>query len=131
MSAVKNIFLIDDDQLFIFLTKKSIQEANMTTQITEFSDGESAIEHLKKIAQNPDLLPDIIFLDLSMPVMDGWEFLKEYAALEPKFGKKIDVYIFSSSIFPHDIERANNISTVADFIIKPLKKEKIKEILTS
>ena len=131
MTPVKNIFLIDDDKLFVFLTKKSIQETNIVTEIREFGDGQSAIEYIKEIASNAELLPDIIFLDLSMPIMDGWEFLKEYILIEPNFGKKVELYIFSSSISPHDIERAHNIGAVVDFIIKPLKKDKIKEILAS
>lgn len=131
MDPVKTIYIIDDDKLFVFLTRKSIEETNMTTEIKEFGDGQMAIEELRKIAGQPDVLPDIIFLDLSMPVMDGWEFLKEYSALEPKIGKKIKLYIFSSSISPHDIERANGIGAVTDFIIKPLSKEKFIEVINS
>lgn len=131
MDPVKTIYIIDDDKLFVFLTRKSIEETNMTTEIKEFGDGQMAIDELKKIAGHPDVLPDIIFLDLSMPVMDGWEFLKEYSALEPKIGKKIKLYIFSSSISPHDIERANGIGAVTDFIIKPLSKEKFIEVINS
>lgn len=130
MTPEKNIFLIDDDKLFVFLTKKSIQETDIVAHIKEFGDGQAAIEYIKEIASDAEQLPDIIFLDLSMPIMDGWEFLKEYIVIQPTFGKKVDLYIFSSSISPHDIERANNIGAVADFIIKPLKKDKIREILT-
>ena len=129
--GAKTIFIIDDDKLFVFLTRKSIEETNLVTDIKEFGDGQVAIDYLKEIIGKTDALPDIIFLDLSMPVMDGWEFLKEYQVLEPKLKKKIKLYIFSSSISPHDIERANNIGSVTDFIIKPLSKEKFKEVLNS
>ncbi len=124
-----NVFIVDDDKLFVFLTKKTINTTNLDTQIKEFGDGQDAIDHLKQIAGHPELLPDIILLDLSMPIMDGWEFLEEYKHLEPKMGKKIKLYIFSSSISPHDIERAKNISQVTDFIIKPLFKEKFIEMV--
>ena len=129
MDQVKNIYIIDDDKLFVFLTKKSIEETKLPTSIHEFGDGQVAIEYLKQNADNNELLPDIIFLDLSMPVMDGWEFLKEYILLEPKIKKKNKLYIFSSSISPHDIERAHNIGAVTDFIIKPLSKEKFVEMI--
>lgn len=131
MEPVKTIYIIDDDKLFVFLTRKSIEETNLATDIKEFGDGQVAIEYLKKIVSDKESLPDIIFLDLSMPVMDGWEFLKEYLTLEPKMGKKIKLYIFSSSISPHDIERANSIGAVTDFIIKPLSKEKFIEVINS
>lgn len=126
-----SVFLVDDDQLFVFLTKKTINSTKLVTQIHEFGDGERAIQYLKQIAGDVDLLPDIIFLDLSMPVMDGWGFLKEYILLEPKIAKKIKVYIFSSSISPHDIERAKNYSVVTDFVVKPVMKEKFIDLLVA
>ena len=128
---MKSIYIIDDDKLFVFLTKKSIEEILADTEIIEFGDGQSAIDYLKEIADKADQLPDIIFLDLSMPIMDGWEFLKEYIQLEPRLEKKIKLYVFSSSISPHDIERAKHIGSVTDFIIKPLSKERFIEMLNS
>ena len=130
-----SVFLVDDDKLFVFLTKKTIEASkgadtqDFKTEIKEFGDGQEALTYLKQIAGNKELLPDIIFLDLSMPIMDGWEFLEEYILLEPNIGKKIKLFIFTSSISPHDIERAKNISVVSDFIIKPLLKEKFIEML--
>ena len=103
MSTVKNIFLVDDDHTFIFLTKEIITTTNIETNIEEFSDGQEAIEYLKENYDKADLLPDVIFLDLHMQIMDGWEFIDEYVILEPKIEKKIMLYIVSSSISPHDI----------------------------
>jgi len=131
MDPAKTIFIIDDDKLFVFLTKKSIEETKLATSIKEFGDGQIAIDYIKEILGNAELLPDIILLDLSMPVMDGWEFLKEYILLEPGIEKKIKLYIFSSSISPHDIERAKSIGAVTDFIIKPLSKEKFIEMVNA
>jgi len=126
---VKNIFLIDDDPLFVFLTRKIISSTATTSEISEFSDGQTAIDFLNNIADSPELLPDIIFLDLSMPVMDGWQFLKEYVLLEPRLKKKITLYIVSSSISPHDLERSKTFQVVSDFLIKPLEEERIAEII--
>src|SRR5579871_1249947 len=124
-----NVFIIDDDQLFVFLTKKTINATEINTNINEFGDGQAAIEYLKENSGNTELLPDIILLDLSMPIMDGWEFLEEYVPLTNTLGKKIKLYIYSSSISPHDIERSKSINAVSDFIIKPLFKEKFIEML--
>lgn len=129
MKPVKHVFLVDDDKLFVFLTKKTIEATNFDGNIKEFGDGREAIDYLKEIAGDATLLPDIIFLDLSMPIMDGWEFLEEYLLLEPSLRKNITLYICSSSISPHDIERAKGIEAVADFIIKPIAKEKFIEML--
>lgn len=129
MQPVKNIFLIDDDKLFIFLIRKTIGLTGIPTNITDFADGRTALNHLKQIAGSPNELPDVIFLDLRMPIMDGWEFLQEYLEIAPALQKKNKLYVFSSSISPHDIERAKNIGIVNDFIIKPILKEKFIEIL--
>ena len=124
-----NFFIIDDDKLFVFLTKKTISTTHIEARISEFNDGQEALDHLVAIAGDNDRLPDIILLDLSMPIMDGWEFLEEYSRIAPSIAKKIKLYIFSSSISPHDIERANNINVVTDFITKPLFKEKFIEMI--
>jgi CheY-like chemotaxis protein len=127
---MKTIFLIDDDPVFVFLTKRLISGINVGCQIKEFADGELAMDRLREISTDSSLLPDIIFVDLSMPVMDGWEFLNEYSALAPKMSKQIELFIVSSSISPQEVERSKTYPEVADFLIKPVAKGKIAEILS-
>jgi CheY-like chemotaxis protein len=127
---MKTIFLIDDDPVFVYLTKKIICSTTGDCQIREFADGELAIDQLKEICNDPDLLPDVIFVDLSMPVMDGWEFLNEYHLLKPKLCKSIELFIVSSSISPQEVERSKNYHAVTDFLIKPVAKGKIAEIMS-
>ncbi|QJD94395.1 response regulator [Mucilaginibacter robiniae] len=129
MSLLPKIFIIDDDMLFVFLTKKMIQTIGFTADITEFQDGLEGLEHLKKISSQKEQLPDLIFLDLNMPVMDGWEFVEEFKTIQPDLAKKVKLYIFSSSISPYDIERAKELSVVDDFIIKPLTQDKFMNIM--
>lgn len=129
MQAVKNVFLIDDDKLFVFLIRKTISLTGIPTKIDDFSDGMSALDYFKKIADQPEILPDVVFLDLRMPIMDGWEFLEAYQEVEPLLKKKNKLYVFSSSISPHDIERAKGFGVVTDFIVKPILKEQFAEIL--
>jgi CheY-like chemotaxis protein len=129
MSTAKNIFLIDDDKLFIFLLKKTIGLTGINTNITDFIDGRKALEYLSDNASIPENLPDVIFVDLRMPIMDGWEFLEEYDSIVNNLSKKNKLFVFSSSISPFDIEKAKNDANVTDFIIKPILKEKFIEIL--
>lgn len=126
---MKKVYLIDDDDIFVFLTKKTILKVSDNLDVEVFSDGYQAITHLKAIAEDKEALPDVIFLDLNMPVMDGWEFLSEYETLCSSLSRDIKLYIVSSSISPHEMERADNIPAVSAFIIKPLVKEKFLEIL--
>ena len=126
---MKKVYLIDDDDIFVFLTKKTMIKVAPDIDVEVFSDGSQAMSHLKEIRDNVAELPDLIFLDLNMPVMDGWGFLAEYEDICNTLAKKNKLYIVSSSISPHEMERAGNISSVSEFIIKPLVKEKFLEIL--
>lgn len=126
---MKKVYLIDDDDIFVFLTKKTILKVSDHVEVEVFSDGYQAITHLNEIAGDKEALPDVIFLDLNMPVMDGWEFLTEYEQLYNSLAREIQLYIVSSSISPHEMERSANIPVVSAFIIKPLVKEKFLEIL--
>lgn len=129
MKLIKNIFLIDDDDVFVFIAKKIIAQTQMVEKITSFNNGKDALIFLEQHADFPESLPDLILLDLSMPVMDGWQFLEECSSLNLKLQKKITTYICSSSISAADFDRAKNISAVSDYIIKPISKEKIVEVI--
>jgi CheY-like chemotaxis protein len=127
---MKRILLIDDDPIFVFLLKKALQTIDSTLTIDIFSDGEKAISYLYSIKDSETLVPDIIFLDLNMPVLDGWGFLDEYSVLSEQLGKKIELYILSSSISPEDVRHASDYPVIMDYLIKPLEKSRIADILS-
>lgn len=129
MTTLKTLTLVDDDDIFVFLTTKIIEQTNLIDLIKVFGNGLDAINFLKENKNNVDALPDIILLDLSMPIMNGWQFLEEYNKLNPTIGKKITIYICSSSISPDDITRAKTISEVSDYIIKPITKDKLIDLI--
>ncbi len=131
MPKINTLYLVDDDDIFQFLTRRIIEETRLVGEIKVFSNGLRALEFLKSVQDTPEALPEIILLDLSMPVMDGWDFLEEYIMLRPFLGKKINIYVVSSSITPSDIQRAQSISEVTDYIIKPVTVEKFAEIVRS
>ncbi len=128
MKAVK-VFLVDDDNIFVFLAKRIIAETKFETEVTVFVNGQDAINFLKEVISQSELLPDIIFLDLNMPVMDGWEFLEEYITLGNKLKKQVPIYVVSSSISPLDVAKGKQMDIVTDFIIKPIYREKVQAIL--
>ena len=76
MKTIKNLTLIDDDDIFVFLTKKAIESTNLVELIKVFGNGLDAINFLKENSDDVDSLPEVILLDLSMPIMDGWQFLE-------------------------------------------------------
>lgn len=129
MNQIQSLYLIDDDTVFHYLTNKIIRETKKVVSIVSFYNGAEAIEMLT-LAQNSNArLPDVILLDLSMPIMDGWEFLEEFShKIKPK-NQPIIIYIVSSSISPTDIQRVNHYKSVKDFIIKPITREKFNYII--
>lgn len=129
MTTLKTLTIVDDDDIFVFLTTKIIEQTNLVDLIKVFGNGLDAINFLKENKNNVDALPDIILLDLNMPIMNGWQFLEEYNKLNPTIGKKITIYICSSSISPDDITRAKTISEVSDYIIKPITKDKLIDLI--
>lgn len=128
-NRVKNICVIDDDKIFQYLTQRVITDTHLIKDIEVFSNGLDALNYLQNNSLDKKKLPDIILLDLFMPVMDGWGFLKNYTAIESKLAKKIPIYIVSSSIDPIDIQKSKSLGYVTDFIVKPMTKEVFLKIL--
>lgn len=129
MTRIKTLTLVDDDDVFVFLTTKAIKQTNLFDLIKVFGNGLEALNFLKENKNNVSALPEIILLDLSMPIMNGWQFLEEFTKLNPTIGKKITIYICSSSISPDEIMRAKTISEVSDYIIKPITKDKLINVM--
>ncbi|HET7360335.1 MAG TPA: response regulator [Salinimicrobium sp.] len=122
--------IIDDDKIYVNLVKKIIEIKKLSHNLIIFKNGEEALNYFKPILENmtEKKLPDIIFLDLNMPVMDGWEFLAEFVKIKNSFNKKIVLYVVSSSIDPRDLERAKTFGLVTDYLIKPIKLKEFESI---
>lgn len=126
---MKNLILVDDDEIIVYLTKRLVAKTNLVELTEVFGNGRDVMNYLNENYDNPDLLPEVIFLDLFMPIMDGWEFLEEYALLKPKLTKDITIYIITSSVSPADIIKAKSLKEVSDYIVKPITKEQFVAIL--
>ncbi|WP_295334868.1 response regulator [Flavobacterium sp.] len=129
MKSPSNIMLIDDDEIFTYIIKKIIEESDIAEHINIFSNGRDAINYLSEVANEVVLLPKVIFLDLNMPLLDGWGFLDEYIRLKPKLCRKINLYVITSSVSHYDHEKSKEYSDITDFIVKPLAKEKFIAII--
>lgn len=123
------ICIIDDDEIYQFTVTRTIESHKLAKKILVFSDGEQAMQFLIDNVSNSTSVPDIIFLDINMPIMDGWQFLEEYINIKPLLGKKVTIYMVSSSVDTADIERAKKISEISDYLIKPISPEKLKSVV--
>ncbi len=131
MNKIKHLTIIDDNDLFVFLTKKIIALSGVVDAVSVFDNGLDALNFFKENHLNDELIPEVVFLDLSMPIMDGWQFLERYKLINPDALSNVKIYIITSSISPDDIARAKAIDVVTDFLIKPINKEKITEIVNA
>ncbi|WP_460681366.1 response regulator [Mucilaginibacter koreensis] len=122
--------IIDDDQIYVFGFKRLLSIKKICPQLIDFQNGQDAIDFLTNPA-NADQLPDVIFLDINMPVMDGWDFIEAFGEIKSQLGKEITIYMVSSSINTSDITRAKSNASITDYIIKPLSETVLVSLLGS
>lgn len=123
------ILLIDDHEPTNFLHKLVINEADCTEKVVVMEKGQEALDYLLSKQNGKYPQPDLIFLDINMPAMDGWEFLEHYKGLNIAQQGDVIVVMLTTSFRPDDIERAKGIKEVSCFKNKPLTVEIIQEIL--
>ena len=124
--------MIDDDKIYQFTATMILEATGLTNTIAAFLNGKDAINFLKD--PNTTLnsqLPDIIFLDINMPVMNGWEFLEEFQQFSASLSQPIKIYLVSSSVDESDINKSKKYPSVTDYVIKPLNRDKYRQLLTS
>ncbi|MCV9385840.1 response regulator [Reichenbachiella ulvae] len=121
MELRRKVYVIDDDPILQRIMKKMLGNFDSDVDVHMFLHGEEAIEQLRQDVE----LPDLIFLDINMPIMDAWEFIENYQKLGIEI---VPIYILSSSIDYRDIDKAENIELIKDYLVKPLKKDRLIEI---
>ncbi len=126
MRKIDLTYIIDDDKIFVFVLKKILAKNENFNQVFDFRNGEDV---LNMLMNKDNQLPDIILLDINMPVIDGWQFLEELEQLPNK--DQLNVFIMSSSIDTNDIEKSKSFSTVKDFISKPINNDKLNKLIES
>ena len=124
---MKKVCLIDDDSIYIMLVKRLISLNNLSNEVSEYKDGYEAFQALQKLHANGEALPDVIFLDLNMPIWDGWDFLDEFVKLDAALFPEI--YIVTSSSHSLDLEKIASYSIVKRKLNKPLELDDLVSIL--
>jgi CheY-like chemotaxis protein len=127
MSIAVNILIVDDDQVNNFVLKNIIKRSYPEAKIEVKMEGQSALNHLKTLQQRGVEFPDVILLDIYMPIMDGFTFLERF--LEEFPGQTPSIYMTSSSISREDQQRAYNYPLVMGYITKPLINNNIFSIV--
>ncbi|CAM4009089.1 response regulator [Flavobacterium weaverense] len=116
----KTIWVVDDDPIYQIIINKIIQRSEMFSEIFSYKNGKEAIDNLSEVIDKDGDLPDIILLDINMPVMDGWEFMEALGEIQPKFKRQIIVYIVSSSIAVEDKNTSKTYTNILGYLSKPV-----------
>jgi CheY-like chemotaxis protein len=128
------ILCVDDDPITLMLCKMVINKASFSNKIMTAKNGEEALNYFKSFngasEDEQSKKPQLIFLDLNMPVMGGWEFLDCFSTSEYSEYNTIKVIILSSTIDPEDLEKAKKYPMVLDFLSKPISKEMLEYVKT-
>ena len=129
LKQVEHIVLIDDDETCNFVTKLVLRKAGFIGEVTCFNSAENALGFLVENEKEDKDQPDLIFVDINMPIMTGFEFLDAYNDRGFYLNQNTSVVMFSSSNFAHDILAAKEYTVVVDYVEKALTVENYKHIL--
>lgn len=126
--------VIDDDEPTNFISTMLIKEAGCTHHLEVADSGMKALNYLRKstediLSREAFIAPDLVFLDINMPRMNGWEFLTEFRKISNQDAPKPVIIMLTTSLNPDDKQRAENIPEITDFENKPLTKEMIERII--
>ena len=126
---IGNLWIIDDDPMASFYIKRLAELGELANIITIYDKARGAMDYLQHHKACVEQLPDVILLDIYMPEMDGWTFLKVFADTQHQFAKAIDIFIISSSDHLKDINKARSIPHVKAYLQKPVTLEILKNLV--
>jgi len=126
---LNNVFVVDDDKVHHFIIKKLLEKNDVKVNPCFFENGLDALNDLQANVDNNENLPDIILLDINMPILDGWQFLEEFNEIKKRILKEISIYIVSSSECYFNSDKLEQFkSLIAEYYVKPMTNEAIQEI---
>jgi CheY-like chemotaxis protein len=125
MTKPIHVMLVDDNHDDNFFHERAVKKSNPNNIVITQNTAISALEYIR-IGQHP--MPDLIFLDINMPAMNGWEFLNEYNKLQTDLSSSVVVIMLTTSGNPDDKEKAQSWNFISDYVTKPLTKELVDEI---
>lgn len=128
MNKIGTVMLVDDNDTDNFISKRIIEITNFSDNVIVKNSGKSALDYIHENENEIDLIPDIIFLDINMPIVDGFVFLYEYEKFNNSIKDKCRIIILSSSDNKRDIDKIINNDFVIKFVTKPLTEKTLQEI---
>jgi CheY-like chemotaxis protein len=124
----KRVMIVDDNEIDRYIGERTSRQYHIAEDVISMESATDALKYLSSLAQYPDLLPEVIFLDINMPEMNGFEFLEEYQNLPDSIKRNCIVVMLTTSTHPEDKERADRSPYVKGYLNKPLSYENFKKI---
>ena len=129
MIPVNKLMIVDDDELSNYITGKIVEHAGLAEKADSFYSAKAALKYLKtNSSMRQGDYPDLIFLDLNLYDMKGWDFLSEYIKLKESYRRKITLFLLTNSIAEKDREQAKKFPCIKGYLQKPLTMGMIQEI---
>ena len=125
----KHILLIDDNNIDCFIAQRIITNSQITNKVSMQNSAVEALQFMEELLKNEGVFPDLIFLDVAMPVMDGFAFLEEIRNFKKVVEGECVVVMLTSSANDKDIDKAKTYSYVKDYFVKPLTLEMLGRLL--
>ena len=125
---MKSILLIDDEDINLFILQNLLRLSGINAEIVFFNTSRKGINHLRDLVDRGEKFPDLILLDIEMPVLNGWDFLDLYKEFDKTHTYNCKVIIFTTSIIEQDMIKAKSYDEVEDFVNKPMTIEMLKNI---
>ena|SRR2546428_8450893 len=128
MKSIDNLCVIDDDKVCQFIIKTYAAKRSLAKNMQLFTDASDALQYLKNVSTDPKRLPDMILLDINMPIMDGWTFLDEFQKIRKGMRKDIIINMITSSIHEDDMLKSKSYSDISGFYVKPINEQLIMDM---
>jgi len=126
---IKKVLIIDDDEISNFITSSILEQSHKVNEMKVVESADEGISYLNELIEEKLELPNLILLDIKMPVKSGWDFIEDFKKIASNKRKGVRIVMLSSSVYPDDVYKAKTFKEVSGYVSKPITSEKLDDII--
>ncbi len=126
---IKKVLIIDDDEISNFITSSILEQSHKVNEMKVVESADEGISYLNELIEEKLELPNLILLDIKMPVKSGWDFIEDFKNIASNKRKGVRIVMLSSSVYPDDVYKAKTFKEVSGYVSKPITSEKLDDII--